>query len=126
MKMQSRSTSRPKYATPGRPAKPAHEARTESVALRITAVERDRIQQEARRAGLALSTYCRRVLLGHSVQPAITETDAAALADLNRVGVNLNQIARQLNARGAVRPVSLDALLDEMRSVVERLAARRS
>ena len=120
------ASSRPRHARPGRPAKPAGETRVAGVALRLTASERDRLQQQAERAGLPLSTYCRRVLLGHEVQPAITATDAAALADLNRVGVNLNQIARQLNARGAVRPVALDAVLERMRDAVARLADRRA
>ena len=117
---------RPRGAKPGRPAKAAAEALSASLALRVTALERDRVQRQAERAGLPVSTYCRRVLLGHAVAPALSGTDTAALADLNRVGVNLNQIARQLNARGAARPVALDQLLDEMRAVVERLADGRA
>ena len=47
--------------------------------------------------------------------------DTAALADLNRVGVNLNQMARRVNATGAVPP-ELRAALAEVRAVVEKLA----
>lgn len=44
-----------------------------------------------------------------------------ALVSLNRVGVNLNQIARTLNA-GQPVPVDLDEVLAEVRAAVERLA----
>lgn len=114
---------RPPRSKPGRPAKSDRETRSEFVRLRLTVTERDRIEAQADLAGLPLSSYCREVLLGHRVRPAITAIDAAALADLNRVGVNLNQIARQLNARGAIPP-SLDTTLAMIRAAIERLAER--
>ncbi|WP_131575833.1 plasmid mobilization relaxosome protein MobC, partial [Paracoccus nototheniae] len=46
---------------------------------------------------------------------------SAALVSLNRVGVNLNQITRTLNA-GQPVPVDLDEVLAEVRAAVERLA----
>lgn len=116
---------RPPNSKPGRPSKSQGESRSEFVRLRLTIGERDRIEQQADAAGLPLSSYCRRVLLGHKVRPAITAVDAAALADLNRVGVNLNQIARHLNARGAV-PADLDDALADIRRAIELLAEREA
>lgn len=114
---------RPPNSKPGRPSKSQSEARSLILTMRLTASERDAIEQQADTAGLPLSSYCRRVLLGHKVRPAITAVDAAALADLNRVGVNLNQIARHLNARGAV-PAKLDDVLGDIRRAIELLAER--
>ena len=47
----------------------------------------------------------------------------AALADLNRIGVNLNQLARRANASGKI-PLHLADVLAEVRAAVERIAER--
>lgn len=115
--------SRPTHSNPGRPSKPAEETRSEFVRVRVTSSERDRIERQAEKAGLSLSAYSRKVLLRHRVRPAVTSVDAAALADLNRIGVNLNQIARHLNSRGAV-PDDLETTLADIRRAIEMLAER--
>lgn len=106
---------------PGRPKKAALAARDSRVAFRVTGAELEAIGREADAAGVSLSAYCRRVVLRHRVAPAASVTDAAALAALNRVGVNLNQVARHLNIHGAL-PVDLAETLAEVRAAVEVLA----
>ena len=107
----------------GRPRRAPDEARSVSLPpIRLTIAERGAIEAEAARAGLPLSDYARRVLLGHRVKAAPTGGDAATLVELNRLGVNLNQIARQLNARGAPAPSRLEALVATIRAAVDRLA----
>jgi len=91
--------------------------------VRVTAAELAHVQEQAARAGLSLTDYCRRVVLRHHVAPAITDTDEAALADLNRIGVNLNQLARRANASGKIPP-HLAEVLAEVRAAVERIAER--
>lgn len=108
----------------GRPAKREAEARGSRVAFRLTLSELSAIQAEAAKAGLSPSDYCRRVILRHRVKPAITDVDAAALADLNRVGVNLNQIAKKLNTTGRA-PSDIAATLAEVRAIIDRLGGDR-
>ena len=64
---------------------------------------------------------CRAAALGQRVQVRSAPDLSAALVSLNRVGVNLNQIARTLNA-GQPVPVDLDEVLADVRAAVERLA----
>lgn len=78
--------------------------------LRVTAAELHHVEEQAAAAGLSLSDYCRRVLLAQRVQPRRSQTDAAALLELNRIGVNLNQIARALNADRPERADLAEAL----------------
>ena len=108
----------------GRPRKARDEARSASIPpLRVTVAELAFIQEQAARAGLSLSEFCRRVILRKRIPPAITNTDEAALADLNRIGVNLNQLARRANASGRIPP-HLAEVLAEVKAAIERIAER--
>lgn len=80
--------------------------RQKSVRARVTETEYAAIEARARRVGLSTAAYLRACALGDSgprakrsptVNAALLGT---ALADLNRVGNNLNQIAHHLNAGG--------------------------
>lgn len=108
-------------AKTGRPRAAEGAARDQVLGLRLTPDERAAIEAQAARAGLTVSDYARRVILGHRVKAAVTDVDAAALVELNRLGVNLNQIAKQLNARKAA-PAQIEPLLVTIRAAVERLA----
>ena len=108
----------------GRPKMAKDEARSASIPpIRFTVAELAHIQEQAARAGLSLSDYCRRVLLRRKVAPAITDTDEAVLADLNRIGVNLNQLAKRANASGTI-PAGLEAVLAAVLASIERIGGR--
>ncbi|WP_131575894.1 plasmid mobilization protein, partial [Paracoccus nototheniae] len=100
-------TTRPGSAKPGRPSLAVAESRVDRVAFRMTAEELARVQAEAERAGVSVSEYCRAAALGQRVRVRSAPDLSAALVSLNRVGVNLNQITRTLNA-GQPVPVDLD------------------
>jgi len=106
-----------------RPLKAPDERRDERLpAPRVTAAELGHVEAQAAAAGLALAEYVRRSVLGQRVGPARTAADDRLLLELNRVGVNLNQIARALNSD---RPEQGDlaATLAELRAVLARAAA---
>ena len=74
--------------------------------VRLTAAEAAELQERAARAGLSAGAYLRACALGESgprskrAPPVNRALLAEALAALNRVGNNLNQIAKQLNSGG--------------------------
>jgi hypothetical protein len=108
----------------GRPRKAEDEARCVRLASpRLTHAEALFIQENAARAGLSVAEYSRRVLNRSKVTPAITDVDEAALAELARIGVNLNQMAKRINAGGIIPPLLADALA-EVRVAVQRIAER--
>lgn len=116
-----RTAVRPGSAKPGRPSRAERENRADRVAFRLTAEELARVQAEAERAGVSVSEYCRAAALGQRVRVQSAPDLPAALVSLNRVGVNLNQIARTVN-RGQGVPLDLEEVLAEVRAAVERLA----
>lgn len=83
------------------------ESRSEIITVRVTRAERVRLEQRAAAAGLSASALAAQLLAKGQVTVQ-TKPRTAALApeltaEFKRIGVNINQIARALNARKAVR-----------------------
>ena len=88
----------------------------------LTAAERAELEQRAHAFGLTLSEFIRRRTLGRPMPAAVAEqrTRAALATALLRIGVNLNQITRHMNAgRGA--PSHLSDLIEAIRGHVDAL-----
>ena len=88
--------------------------------LRVTAAERALIEDKAAAAGLTLVEYCRRAIFKSRIAPIRSTTDQALLVELNRVGTNLNQIARHFNAGRGLPPDFPDVLAD-IRAAVQKV-----
>jgi len=102
-----------------RPRKEAHERRIAALPpVRVTDAELIAIGDQARAAGLSLSDFVRQRLTQGRVTPKAGLRDARLLSELNRAGVNLNQIARHLN-RGQGLPDDIGHVLYELHRVLQ-------
>lgn len=98
-----------------RPKKEQIEARGERLSLRLRPAELNELTVRAAAAGLTLSEFARAAALQQlpatSLQAPARLVDPALILAINRVGTNLNQIARGLNAQLGFTPEILtDAL----------------
>ena len=85
----------------GRPKMLEQDARTVRLNLRLLPDERAELEERALTAGLSPTEYARRLALGgRVVLAAWQKADPALVLALNRIGVNLNQIAHAVNAEG--------------------------
>ncbi|MDT7858192.1 plasmid mobilization relaxosome protein MobC [Rubrivirga sp. S365] len=116
----------------GRPKKAPGEGRTRTLYVLLTPDEHGGVKRSAAEAGLSASAYARRRLLGRPVAPLALgrSVDAAqgglvgAATELNRVGVNLNQLARRANEGGPLGAgPDWAALADEVRAAVAGVRA---
>lgn len=106
----------------GRPKKAPAEARTERLsAPTFTAAERGYVELMAERAGLSVMEFCRRSILGQRVAARRQRRDDALLLELNRIGVNINQIAHGVNA-GRGLPHDMPEVMAELRAILNKLA----
>lgn len=81
-----------------RPKKQSHEKRDQRFNLRYTAAEIEHIRFQAHKVGLDPHEYARRRTLGSNVAASrMHRADPALINELNRIGVNLNQLARAVN-----------------------------
>jgi hypothetical protein len=104
-----------------RPLKDRLEARSAHLPpVRLTEVELAIVHDLAQGAGLTVSEFIRQRVLTGRTTPRPRLSDARLLSELNRCGVNLNQIARALNS-GAGLPTSVDGTLETFNTVLERV-----
>lgn len=76
--------------------------RNETLTIRLTKVERERIAEKASRAGLSLTEY---ILALSRDTPIVVPPDMTPLLrELKRIGNNLNQIAAKVNSGVAYVP----------------------
>ncbi len=92
------------------------------VLVRLLPEERAAVEEKARDVGLSLASFFRACGLGapgpraRRMPPVNAEVLGRAIAALNKVGSNLNQIAAILNAGGAVTTQECFAALAETRA----------
>lgn len=105
-----------------RPTKDDTAKRSERFNLRLTLAELAHVQAQAAHVGIGAHDYARRRVLGHRVPPARSQIDATLLSDLNRIGVNLNQLARANNS-GADVQAEAAVLLAQVRGIIEQIGS---
>lgn len=78
-----------------RPRLDEHEKLSEVVKLRLTLAELEHVRTQAEVAGTSISDFLRRRAMGYTVPSggSIRRIDPALISELNRVGVNVNQLA---------------------------------
>lgn len=105
-----------------RPTKDDAAKRTERFNLRLTPAELAHVQQQAAHAGIGAHDYARRRVLSHRVPPARSQIDATLLTELNRIGVNLNQLTHAVNG-GIVIEREAAVVLAEVRGLIEQIVS---
>lgn len=104
-----------------RPKKNNDEKRIASLpTVRVTTAERVLIEHEAATAGLSLTDFVRYSALTQSVKPRKTKLEASYLVELNRIGVNINQIAHAHNT-GRVDANILQYAIDELVALMAKI-----
>lgn len=103
--------------------------RTHGKLVWLTEAENTLLESRATESGLSVASYLRASALGDAGprarrSPTIEkEALGAAIAELNRVGNNVNQIARALNVGKDHDPAELDTTLAELRSALTLMLA---
>ena len=94
--------------------------RQKSVNVGLTEEERRAVEEKAGCAGLSLSAFARHCLLGDpgpraQRQPPINrQLLAQTIAELNKVGSNINQIAKALNSGHRVSLSAIEKATEEL------------
>jgi Bacterial mobilisation protein (MobC) len=102
------------------PRKAPEEKREDRLNPRLTTAERAEIEQHAAILGISPSEFVRRRSLSYRLPASLAlQRHVAALAvALLRLGVNLNQIARHMNA-GRGPPPDLSALIARIEALLD-------
>lgn len=69
--------------------------RTEVIRARLSEEEREQVLRRAKTEGMSLSMYLRKSVLGEKIT---SKTDIQTVFELKKIGTNLNQLAKHVNA----------------------------
>lgn len=103
-------------------------AKTVHINVRMTEAQRREVERRADDAGMAPSSYMRETAILAGEKPVrVADTDELRRihVDLKRIGSNLNQAVRALNAYGADRTPRRPGLPDGRPGRVDGIPARR-
>ena len=107
-----------------RPRLGYEERRTRTIGVRVTKAEETELRARAQGARLSMGAYLRRRALGQRVRSAVERRlGAAEMRELNRIGVNLNQMARALNSGAVSSPAETQAAVERVGELVAKLLA---
>lgn len=106
-----------------RPKKAEADSRNRFARCRLTPAEELTVAMNAAAANLTVAEYSRRRLLGLTVTPPASRADAQLLAEINRIGVNVNQLAFATNADREFKG-DWEAIRDELSRVLGKVARR--
>lgn len=99
------------------------EKRTERLPAKVylTKAEHERLSYLARVSGYSRSGYLRQLLTG-AVPPAIPPIEFYEFTnELNRIGVNINQLAKVANMTGHIMEPELNAYYSELRQILSEI-----
>lgn len=98
-----------------RPKKDPTTRRTERVDVRVSPLELAQLQEKAATAKTTAADFVRASALDQSFTVVqSTAPEFASRDELRRIGVNLNQIAKALNARQQALPASLVSCCEKL------------
>ena len=107
-----------------RPRLDEQKRRARTVGVRVTEAEETELRERAQAARLSMGAYLRRRALGQRVRSAVERRlGAAELRELNRIGVNLNQMARALNSGAVSSPAETQEEVERVGELVAKLLA---
>lgn len=98
--------------------------RSEILQIRVSPIERAKIEAKADQASMVMSEYLRGVALKPKLK--ITQrrdVDFETRQELRSIGVNMNQIAKALNAKQEALPSSLVKATDQLHAIFDVILA---
>lgn len=105
-----------------RPTMDPTERRTAQLGLRLSPAEMAAIQERADKAGMTMTAFARSAALSRKLPSApVSSVDFETRAELRRIGVNLNQIAKAMNAQRNALPASLVATCANLDALFDRI-----
>ena len=106
-----------------RPRLAVSDRRTRTIGVRLTSSEADDLAARAAAAGLTTAAYVRRAALGRRIRSAaMLRLSVEDRLELGRIGVNLNQVARAMNA-GVPAPPGTREAVERIGDLVAELLA---
>ena len=87
--------------------------------IRLTPKEYELLRKNSAVAGLSMSEYTRKSLVGEKIVAAPPVDFDYFIREVKRVGSNLHQVLRKLNILGIAHPLELERCANEIHEVMD-------
>ncbi len=88
--------------------------------IRCTAEEKQKIYELSKKSGLSVSSYVRNMAVKGKIVMRQSDVDFESVQQLRKLGVNLNQQTKKLNATG-IMPYELKTLWKKLDRLLDKL-----
>lgn len=85
--------------------------RNQAVLIRLTDNEKNHLQRQASNAGLKMEPFIRKLIMGVNITPRPPSNIINLIREVNRIGNNINQIAKKVNSENCINQTQLDEIL---------------
>lgn len=94
------------------------------ICLRLTTEQAQKLSADARRCGLSKSVFLRRLIMEKEVRPSREKEINKLIAEINKIGSNVNQVARAANTGQLTKEQAqkLDFMLAEIYALLGKVA----
>jgi len=111
--------SNPTKKNTGRPIQPVK--RENAIGIRLTPVERFRIEQKAGRTGMNLTTYIRQMALTGKIIDRLTEEDRQILRQLIQMSCSISELAKVASDAGMLKAMfHFEALRNRIDNLIDQ------
>ncbi|MCQ2979664.1 MAG: MobC family plasmid mobilization relaxosome protein [Clostridia bacterium] len=98
--------------------------RDHRINVKINSLERKMIEENMKATGYTnISSYARRMMIDGKVEVTTSKVDDTLIYEVNKIGNNINQIAKQLNSSFGVRTDDVKEIKSEMKKLWQLLSA---
>ncbi len=95
-----------------------HRTRTKEIRVKVYEEELQIAKEKANYCNLSMSDYIRKQIVDGAVIKIETDDIKAVSEELNKIGININQIARHVNEKGGnYDKQDMNMLIDEFRDI---------
>lgn len=88
-----------------------------SITFRVTPEDKKLLEQKAKFCNLCEADYLRKIIRENVIIIENEQEKKDYLYELNKIGVNINQIARVVNENGNISDEQMQMVLEEMKNV---------
>lgn len=85
--------------------------RNQAILIRLTDNEKNHLQRQAANAGLKMEPFIRKLIMGVNISPRPPSNIVNLIREVNRIGNNINQIAKKINSENCINQAQLDEIL---------------
>ena len=85
--------------------------RNQAILIRLTDNEKNHLQRQAANAGLKMAPFIRKLIMGVNISPRPPSNIVNLIREVNRIGNNINQIAKKVNSENCINQAQLDEIL---------------